>query len=126
MSVLIKIGGNLYDSSLYVLPEERIFRDAWSADSEAGVISVDMPMARNIWRERIRRARAPRLLELDADFMKALETGASTTAIVAEKQALRDVTNIVTEAEITGTTVDEVTTELKAIWDEELLGPKPE
>jgi hypothetical protein len=90
MSVLIKIGGNLYDSSLYVLPEERLFRDAWSADSEAGVISVDMPMARNIWRERIRRARAPRLAELDADFMKALETGASTATIVAEKQELRD------------------------------------
>ncbi len=90
MSVLIKIGGNLYDSSLYVIPEERIFRDAWSADSEAGVISVDMPMARNLWRDRIRRARAPRLAELDADFMKALETGASTAAIIAEKQALRD------------------------------------
>ena len=90
MSVLIKIGGNLYDASLYELPDERIFRDAWSADEEAGVISVDMVAARNIWRERIRRARAPRFAELDAEFMKALETGASTTAIVAEKQALRD------------------------------------
>ena len=45
---------------------------------------------------------------------------------MAKKQALRDVTNIVTEAKITGTTVTEITTELKAIWDEELLGPKPE
>lgn len=90
MSVLIKIGGNLYDSSLYELPDERLFRDAWAADSEAGVISVDMSLAREIWRDRIRRARAPRLLELDAEFMKALETGASTATIVAEKQALRD------------------------------------
>jgi hypothetical protein len=90
MSVLIKIGGNLYDSSLYVLPDDRLFRDAWSADSEAGVISIDMPTARNIWRDRIRRARTPELLTLDAEFMKALETGASTATIVAQKQALRD------------------------------------
>jgi len=47
-------------------------------------------------------------------------------SITAQKQALRDVTNIVTEAEITGTTVDEVTIELKEIWDENLLGPKPQ
>jgi len=90
MSVLIKIGGNLYDSSLYELPDERLFRDAWTADPNAGVISVDMNLARDVWRDKIRRARAPRLQELDAEFMKALETGASTTAIVAEKQALRD------------------------------------
>lgn len=90
MSVLIKIGGNLYDSSLFVLPEERIFRDAWAADNEAGVISVHMPTARNLWRERIRRARAPQLQALDAEFMKALETGADTATIVAQKQALRD------------------------------------
>lgn len=90
MSVQIKIGGNLYDSSLYELPDERLFRNAWVADQAAGVISVDMVVARDLWRDRIRRARAPRLAELDAEFMKALETGASTTAIVAEKQALRD------------------------------------
>jgi len=57
------------------------------------------------------------------DFVRALEFGNDTAPIAAQKQALRDVTNIVTEAEITGTTVDEITTELKAIWDEDLLGP---
>jgi len=36
-----------------------------------------------------------------------------------------DYTITLTEAEITGTTVDEITTELKEVWDESLLGPKP-
>jgi hypothetical protein len=60
------------------------------------------------------------------DFVKALELGTDTEEIKIKKQALRDVTNIVTEAEITGTTVEEVTSELKEIWDEQLLGPKPQ
>lgn len=57
---------------------------------EAGVISVDMDKAKEIWREKIRMARTGKLEALDAQFMKALETGADTSAIVAEKQALRD------------------------------------
>ena len=51
---------------------------------------VDMAKAREIHKNNIRTARAPKLAELDIEFQRALETGASTTDIVAKKQALRD------------------------------------
>jgi hypothetical protein len=49
-----------------------------------------MSAAKDIWRNKIRSAREPEFAKLDADFMKALETGASTSTIVSQKQALRD------------------------------------
>ena len=90
------------------------------------MIKINVDKAKEIQKGKMRVVRKPLLEKLDVDFVRALELGGDTASITAQKQALRDVTNIVTEAEITGTTVDEVTTELKAIWDEELLGPKPE
>ena len=54
------------------------------------IIKTDMAKAREIHKTNIRNARAPKLAELDVEFQKALETGASTTDIVAKKQALRD------------------------------------
>ena len=51
---------------------------------------VDMAKAREIHKNNIRAARTPKLAELDIEFQKALETGASTTDIVSKKQALRD------------------------------------
>jgi hypothetical protein len=90
------------------------------------MIKVNLDKAKEIQKDHIRQVRKPLLEKLDVDFVRALELGGDTASIAAQKQALRDVTNIVTEAEITGTTVDEITAELKAIWDEELLGPKPE
>jgi len=90
------------------------------------MIKINVDKAKEIQKDKLREARKPLLEKLDVDFVRALELGGDTASIAAQKQALRDVTNIVTEAEITGTTVDEVTTELKAIWDEDLLGPKPQ
>jgi len=90
------------------------------------MIKINLDKAKEIQKDKLRAARKPLLEKLDVDFVRALELGTDTTPITTQKQALRDVTNIVTEAEITGTTVDEITTELKAIWDEDLLGPKPE
>jgi len=56
------------------------------------VIRVNMPKARDIWRDKIRAARAPRLAELDAQFLRAVEAGDTVrqAEIVAAKQALRD------------------------------------
>lgn len=88
--VFVKIGANRYSREDYTFPSERTFRDAWFADSEKGAIDIDMVKAREIWRDKIRAARIPELARLDTDFMKALETGADTSAIVAQKQALRD------------------------------------
>jgi hypothetical protein len=90
------------------------------------MIKINLDKAKEIHKDKIREARKPLLEKLDVDFVRALELGGDTASIATQKQALRDVTNIVTEAEISGTTVDEITTELKAIWNEDLLGPKPE
>ena len=86
----IKIGATSYDAADYTIPAERTFRGAWEADPNAGIISVDMAAARDIWRDKIRQARVEPLAALDTAFMKAQETGADTTQIVADKQALRD------------------------------------
>lgn len=88
--VFVKIGANKYSAEDYKFPTERTFREAWVADTNRGVVDIDMPTARDIWRAKIRVARIPELSRLDAEFMKALETGADTTTIVAQKQALRD------------------------------------
>jgi hypothetical protein len=90
------------------------------------MIKINLDKAKEIQKDKMRSARKPLLEKLDVDFVRALELGTDTEEIKTQKQALRDVTNIVTGAEIVGTTVEEVTTELKQIWDEDLLGPKPQ
>ena len=83
------------------------------------MINVNMTKARDIHREKIRQARKPKLAAKDVDFQRALETGADTATIVSEKQALRDAP---AAAAIDAATTPE---ELKAAWNESLLGPSP-
>ena len=78
-----------------------------------------MAVAKEIHKTNIRNARTPKLAELDIEFQKALETGASTTDIVAKKQALRDAPaadNISSAA-----TIDD----LKSQWNTDILGTSP-
>jgi hypothetical protein len=89
------------------------------------MIKINIDKAKEIQKNMMRVVRKPLLEKLDVDFVKALEFGSDLEEIKIKKQELRDVTNLVTEAEITGTTIDEVTLEIKSIWDETLLGPKP-
>jgi hypothetical protein len=89
------------------------------------MIKINLDKAKEIQKDKIREVRKPLLEKLDVDFVRVLEVGGETAYIVTQKQTLRDITDIVTEAEITGTTVDEITAELKAIWNEELLGTNP-
>jgi hypothetical protein len=56
-------------------------------------IIIDINKAKNITKDRLRQEREPLLLAQDVAFQRALETGADTSAIVAEKQRLRDITN---------------------------------
>ena len=56
-------------------------------------ITVDITKAKVITKDRLRDERKPLLEEQDILFMKAQEAGTSTTAIVTEKQRLRDITN---------------------------------
>jgi hypothetical protein len=72
-----------------------------------GVVSVDLNAAKEQTKERLRTERAPLLQTQDVAFQRALESNSDTTAIVAEKQRLRDVTNLADAA----TTLDQ----LKAI-----------
>ena len=90
MTTFIKIGGTDYSAANYRIQAERIFRDGWEVNTDTRVISVNMTKAKDIWRNKIRQARIEPLANLDADFMKALETGADTSDIVSQKQALRD------------------------------------
>jgi hypothetical protein len=90
MTTFIKIGATSYNAADYQIPAERTFRDGWEADADTGVISVNMTKAKDIWRDKIRAAREEPLKALDTAYMKALESGSSTTQIVSDKQALRD------------------------------------
>ena len=80
---------------------------------------IDMAKAKEIHKNNIRAARAPKLVELDVEFQKAQETSAGITTIVANKQALRDAPAAV------GITSAVNTTELKAQWDTSILGDSP-
>ena len=80
---------------------------------------IDMAKAREIHKDNIRAARKPKLAELDIEFQKALETGASTTAIVAKKQALRDA------PADSGIAAASDADALKAQWKTDILGTSP-
>lgn len=72
------------------LPEEdNDFFNAWEQTN--GVVTVSLNKAKVITKDRLRAERVPLLAAQDVAFQRALETGADTTAIVAEKQRLRDV-----------------------------------
>jgi hypothetical protein len=72
------------------VPADRSFRDAWVHDK--GRFGIDAPKARNIHRDRIRRARKPALEALDVAYQRADEAGDADRKkqIAARKQALRD------------------------------------
>jgi hypothetical protein len=71
------------------------------------MITVNINKAKEITKDRLRAERTPLLQAQDVAFQRALEEGADTTAIVAEKQRLRDITQLADQA----TTLDQ----LKAI-----------
>ena len=59
-------------------------------------ISINITKAKAIKLDQFRAERAPKLAALDVAFVRALEQGdtAEQSRIVAEKQALRDVTKV--------------------------------
>ena len=59
------------------------------------MIVIDIDKAKAITKSRLRAERAPLLAAQDVAFQRALESGSDTAAIVAEKQRLRDITNLV-------------------------------
>lgn len=96
------------------IPKDRTYRNALR--DKGAALDWDMPMARELHREKIRHARAGAFLELDAEWMKAV--GQSKTldaaAVEAQKQALRD---LPADPRIEAA---QTTDELKAVWSAEL------
>tara|TARA_R100000908_G_scaffold55490_1_gene30789 strand:- start:121 stop:351 length:231 start_codon:yes stop_codon:yes gene_type:complete len=67
-------------------------------------MQINIDKAKDITKDRLRAERKPLLEEQDILFMKAQEAGSDTSAIVTEKQRLRDITNQVDSM----TTTDEL------------------
>lgn len=74
-----------------VLPEEdNDFFNAWELQGTA--VTVNLDKAKALTKDRLRQERAPLLQAQDVLYMKALEQGQPTAAIVAEKERLRNIT----------------------------------
>ena len=58
-------------------------------------VSINMDKAKVITKDRLRVERKPLLEAQDVAFQRALESGSETTAIVTEKQRLRDITSAI-------------------------------
>jgi len=85
----------------------------------ATIIKTNITKAKEIHKDNIRKARVPKLAELDVEFQKAQETSTDTSAIVAKKNALRDAP--------ADSAIDAATDEagLKAQWNTSILGTSP-
>lgn len=68
------------------------------------MITINLDKAKAITKDRLRAEREPLLQAQDVAYQRALETGSDTSAIVAEKQRLRDITQLAD----TATTLDEL------------------
>jgi hypothetical protein len=68
------------------------------------MIVINVDKAKEIKKEQLRAERTPLLQAQDVAFQRAMEEGADTVAIVAEKQRLRDITQVVD----TATTLEEL------------------
>ena len=89
----IPAGVQSYIVDTSTLPEDDgDFFNAW--EQTRGVVTVNLDKAKGLTKDRLRAERAPLLSAQDVAFQRALETGGDTAAIVAEKQRLRDVTNL--------------------------------
>jgi len=92
------------------IPSDLTFFPVWKYNQ--GQVEIDLEGAKQIWKNKWREARKPKLEALDLAYMRATETQNTTeiARVVSAKQELRDVTNI----PILGTTPEEI----KAVWPE--------
>ena len=68
------------------------FYDAWELVD--GKVEVSLAKAKEITKKRLRAEREPLLAAQDVAFQRAQESGADTSAIVAEKNRLRNITSL--------------------------------
>jgi len=97
------------------LPQDRTWRDAWRFSG--GAVAIDMPIARDLHRNKLRALRAPLLAALDIEYQRADEFGdpALKAEIATRKQTLRDLP--ANPAIDTAATPDE----LYAVWPQPRL-----
>ena len=95
-------------------PLDRTFRKAW-VEKVLGEVDVDMPKARGVHMDVIRKARNIELAAKDITFMRAVEAGdtSAQATIATEKQTLRDIPQTF---DLTTDTPEQ----LKAKWPSEL------
>jgi len=72
--------------------EHNEFFNAW--ELSGSTVSVSMVKAKELTKVRLRIEREPLLAAQDVAFQRAMESNADTSAIVAEKQRLRDITQL--------------------------------
>jgi hypothetical protein len=87
--------------------EHNDFFNAWELNGTT--VTINLNKAKTITKARLRIERAPLLAAQDVLYMRATEANQDTTAIVAEKQRLRDITQLADQA----TTLEQLK-ELKA------------
>ena len=111
--------GNQIDASTATVPSDRHFRGAWSLSGS--VISEDLAVAKEIFKDKIREVRAPLLEAEDVVYMKALEAddADAKAASVTKKTNLRNA-----PAASAITSASNIAA-LKAAWDTDLLGDSP-
>jgi len=68
------------------------FFNAWELNN--GTVSVNLIKAKALTKAKLRIEREPLLVAQDVLFQRAQESNADTTAIVAEKTRLRNITNL--------------------------------
>jgi hypothetical protein len=94
-----RVGDQTFDGSSHSiivqdseLPQaDNDFFDAWELSN--GTVSVNLTKAKALTKTRLRREREPLLAAQDVLFQRAQESNADTTAIVIEKNRLRNITN---------------------------------
>jgi hypothetical protein len=114
MTTYININGDVRDASSLTVPTDRTFRGAWFFSGDA--VEVDMTAALAIHKDNLRAERAPRLADLDVQYMRALEAGTGAAEIAAQKETLRNITE---DARLAAATTPD---ELKALDLATLLG----
>ena len=72
-SRIVDKDGNIIDQSRTTIPSDKHFRNAWALSGS--VITEDLTVAKQLFKEKIREVRKPLLDEQDVLFMKALEDG---------------------------------------------------
>lgn len=111
--------GNSAEASAVTVPSNRNFRDSWTL--EGNVISEDLTVAKQIFKDKIREVRKPLLDAQDVAYMRAQEAddADAKTAAVTAKTALRDATAASAIADAT------TIAELVSAWDTSVLGDSP-